>query len=71
MSLGIKSGVNWMRVKSSDNDVVLPDDLPGHLLTDLIVGLAQLIQFGQVDQIGRSRRQDRVSCSSAEKPAET
>ena len=83
MSLGIRSGVNWMRVKSSDSDcasectisvfaspgtpfenavaagedghqqllddLVLADDLPGHLLADLIVGLAQLVQFGQID----------------------
>ncbi len=53
------------------DDVVLADDLPGHLLADLIVGFAQLFQFGQIDLIGRGGAQDRVSSSSAGKPAET
>ena len=35
------------------DDLVLADDLPGHLLADLVVGLAQLFQFGQIDLIGR------------------
>ncbi len=72
MSLGIRSGVNWMRLNSSESDcasectikrlgqpghpledamsagedgdqqllddLVLPDDLPGDLLADLVVG---------------------------------
>ena len=83
MSLGIRSGVNWMRVEIERerlrqrvhhqrlrqpghalqdavsagedghqqllDDIVLADDLPGHLLADLIVGRSQLFQFGQIE----------------------
>ena len=106
MSLGIRSGVNWMRLKSSDSDcasewtisvlarpghalqdavsagedgdqqllddVVLPDDLPGDLLADLVVGRAQLapVRRGRVSSVVVGA-QDRVPLViSAGRPAE-
>ena len=91
MSLGIRSGVNWMRLNSSDSDcasectirvlarpghalqdavpagedghqqllddLVLPDDLAGDLLADLVVGRAQLLELGEVELFGRGRAQ--------------
>ncbi len=46
------------------DDLVLADDLPGDLLADLLVGRAQLLQFGEVEVFGRGA-QGRVPLSSA------
>ena len=42
------------------DDLVLSDDLAGDLLADLVVGRAQLFQFGEVELFGRGGAQDRV-----------